>query len=232
MTHIADRTFTLSPLNEGHRVVDGQFVPGRQKRKVAIVGAGLGRHFAPLDDPAWEVWALNLIPLYDARGHLRASRWFDIHQREAQTDNDLRWIAKCPVPIYVPPDLATAGPNCVTYPLGRVLDRFRAHQFACTFSYQVALALLEGFTEIGFFGIELRLGTRRERTVEWASLSWWLGYATALGVNVVVPPGSWLGSHPKFYGFDYRAEIEAVDSYLDVVAGYDVAAKQPTGMGG
>jgi hypothetical protein len=224
MTHPAFRQFALSSLNEGHGAKDGVFVPSLYKKeRVAIYGAGLGKDFAPLTDPTWEVWCINLIPAIDEDGHLRASRWFDLHQRTAQTENDLTWIRNCPVPIYVPPDLEDGGPNCVRYPLDSVLRRFGAVQFACTFSYQIALALLEGFDEIGLFGLELRLGTERERTVEWASVSWWLGFAAARGVKITVPPGSWLGRHPALYGFEYDEEIDIVKRYVDYMRAGDIA---------
>lgn len=212
--HPAYRHFVESPLNEGHATIDGRLiVSGPRKRRAAIFGAGYGRDWAPLADPTWEVWALNLIPPIDGDGRLRVSRWFDLHQRKAQSVDDMRWIARCPVPIYVPPDLADAGPRCIEYPLDEVMSRFGAKQFACTFSYQIALALLEGFEEIGLFGVELRLGTPRERTVEWASVNWWMGYASALGVRITVPRGSWLGQHPAFYGFEYSEEMDVVNKY-------------------
>ena len=181
--HLADYgpNLTQSPLNHPPAVLDARsgVLSSSARRKVVIYGAGYGKTEAPLNDPDWEVWALNLIPPLDFAGRLRCDRWWDIHQRVAQTSDDLRWIAACPVPIYVPDDLVDAGRNCVRFPLEKVY----AGPFACTFAYQIALALTEGFTHIGLYGVELAYGTRRERTVEWASVNWWMGYAEAKGVK-------------------------------------------------
>jgi len=213
--HLADAHYPLSPLNMPPTILDhaeGMLVHSARKR-VCIYGAGRGREEAPLDDISWEVWALNLVPPMAADNTLRCDRWFDIHQRTAQTPDDMRWIATCPVPIYVPQDLLRTGPNCVRYPQ-RILNKYASAPFACTFAYQIALALEEKFEEIGLYGVELAYGTARERTVEWASTSWWIGYATAKGVKFTTPEKSRLGIHPKLYGFDYDAEIADVDEYI------------------
>ena len=212
--HLADRELAWSPLNRPPAVSDPTRVDWGGRTRVVIYGAGYGKHEAPLMDPAWVVWALNLVPPMDDRQRVRADAWFDLHQRVAQTADDLRWIAKCPVPIFVPPDLADAGPTCVAYPLDAVEAAYGSY-FACTFAYQIGLAMLHGFTDIGLYGVELAYGTPRERTVEWASTSWWLGYAEARGVRFHLPFGSRLCAHPHRYGFEYRAEIDDVERYLD-----------------
>lgn len=132
--HLADAypSLTHSPLNAAEP---------NGRRKVCIYGAGLGKNEAPLDDPEWSVWALNLVPPIDKLGRLRCDLWFDIHQRKAQTADDLRWIAMCPVPIYVPPDLADASPRAVAYPLDEVEETLRSRYWTCTFAYQIALAM-------------------------------------------------------------------------------------------
>lgn len=221
--HLADLDFELSRFNATTYVADrmaGDVAVVPRREKVVIYGAGHGREQAPLSDLDWEVWCLNTIPAFDAAGRMRCDRWFELHQRCAQTEDDMRWIARCPWPIYVPDDLLNASPNAVRYPIERVEASFGSY-FACTFAYQIALALLDGFTDIGLFGVELAYGTKRERTVEWASVSWWLGYAEARGVNVHLPFMTRLGVHPFRYGLEYKAEIEAVDEYLRVMADGD-----------
>lgn len=214
--HLAERPFELSPLNmTGWSITPSRVLvgPKRTRRMVAIVGAGYGKEQAPLDDPDWDVWALNVIPPVDKHERLRADRWFELHQRHAQSDLDMQWIAKCPVPIYVPPDLLDASPNAVRFPLERLEARFGAY-WTCTFAYQIALALDEGYAEIGLFGTELAWGTARERTVEYACVSWWMGLAQGLGVKCLVPRGSMLGRHRYRYGFEYDAEKQHVENYL------------------
>lgn len=218
--HLADQRLGWSPLNAAFSITDAAdgrlLIQPPRRRKLVIYGNGHGRQEAreKLNDPAWEVWALNLIPPFDAAGLVRADIWWDIHERKAQTAADLRWIAAMPRPIYVPPDLLDAGPTCVRFPVERIEAALGTNYWSCTFSYQIALALVEGFTDIGLYGVELAYGTRRERTVEWASVSYWMGFAEARGVRFHLPAVTRLGTHPYRYGLEYAEEIDDVDGYL------------------
>lgn len=209
--HLVDHRFPWSPLNRN--LVSGREQP---RDKVLIYGSGAYRDEATclLADSSWEVWACNLIPpLLD--GAIRADRWFDLHQRVAQSTDDLRWIAACKVPIYVPDDLLDAGPTCVPYPLDAIEDRFDVSYWACTFAYQIALALWFGVKEIGLYGVEMQFGTDRERSVEWANVAYWVGRAEQSGVLVRRPGKSFVGRHVARYGLEYQREIDKVNDYLD-----------------
>ena len=168
---------------EGEVVVDAATGIVRcAHRKVAIVGAGRGRHEAPRNDPSWCVWALNEIgglPVY--------SRHFELHPMSVQSDDELAWLERCRVPCYVL-DLADSAArevlderptapqpgrlrsfagvaNAVQYPLERVLAATGGRRFFTnTFALQLALALADGFEEIGIWGCELYEGSARERT--------------------------------------------------------------------
>lgn len=216
--HLSDRKISLSPLNAKADVVNRTIAwHGPIRKKVCIYGAGLGRREAPLDDPSWYVYALNLVPPFDRNNCLRADVWFDLHQRKAQTADDLRWIAACPVPIYVPPDLEDASPMTVRYPLAEIEAAFGAY-WACTFAYQIALVLYEGIaTDLGLYGVELAYGTRRERTMEWANTAYWLGRAEERGLTIHLPEHSLLGRHRYRYGFEYAEEIADVRDYTEMM---------------
>jgi len=222
MAHLANSRYEPSPLNRPPRVLDRQqgHVQWDTRHKVCLYGAGWGHRCAPLEDPSWVVWALNVIPPVDSQGRLRADAWFELHERKAQSADDLRWIAACPVPIFVPDDLMDASPQAVRFPVERLEARYHAY-WACTFAYQLAMALDAGFKEVGLYGVELALGTPRERTVEWACVSWWIGYLQGRGVRIRVPAGGRLGAHRCRYGFDYDAEIEDVQGYVDRMAAMD-----------
>lgn len=215
--HLADAAgnYPLHKLNVGH-------YSGR--KKLCIYGGGPFREFAPLEEPDWDVWTCNLIAPLTRHQHLRADLWFDLHQRCAQSADDMRWIARCPVPIYVPDDLLDAGPNCTRFPLDEIVQAFRTRYFAVTFAYQMALAMHRGhYTHIGLYGVDLAFGTPRERTVEWACMSYWLGRAQHAGLRIQVPKRSMLGQHAHLYGFEYIAERNYVDGYIDAVVTGDAA---------
>ncbi len=225
--HLAYRDLAPSPLN---RWVVNDGMPQAQRSRVCIYAAGYGRDEAPLDDPSWDVWALNVIPPVDSLGRMRADLWFEIHERHAQSNDDMRWIKKCPVPIVVPPSLMSANKNAVALPFRRMLKEFPWAPYACTFAYQLAMALLMGYETIGLFGVELAYGDARERTVEWACVNWWIGYAEGRGVKVARPSEhSRLGRHPKLYGLEYDEEIRSTKRYLRLIRD---AEQSSEGIGG
>jgi hypothetical protein len=221
--HLIEHDLPWSPLNAPLPILDRQrgLVGPNGRAKVCLYGCGHGSAYAPLDDPTWQVWGLNTVPPLDAAGRIRADLWWDLHARCAQSDQDLAWIRQLPVPIFVPDDLLDLGPHTVRFPLETVLA-VAPGPFACTFAYQIAYALLVGVREVGLFGIELAYGDRRERTVEWASVNWWMGYAVAQGMIFHLPPDSRLGQHPHRYGFDYQQEIDDVQDYVAMMRRFDV----------
>lgn len=230
MKHLAHRELIHSPLNAPPTIEDrtnGVLSP-RVRPYIAIIGAGYGMDEAPYEDPDWEVWGLNVVAPLDRQGRLRCDRWFELHEAHAQSEDDMTWIAACPVPIYVPPSLMDASPNAVAFPLAAI-ERVFGGYWACTFAYQIALALYEGVERIGIYGAELAYGDARERSVEWACVSWWLGFAEARGVTIHAPERSRLGQHPYRYGFEYDAEKRSTEKYLAL---FNSPAAPKGGVGG
>lgn len=185
------------------------------RKKVALVAADPSHRAAPFNDPEWEIWSCNSMwrLCRDAHGDFRADRWFELHPLSVQTEQEMADIFACPVPIYMLEDRsATIAPNGLAYPLEAVLQQFPYRYFTCTFAYQIALALSEGFETIGLFGVELDQGTARERTVEKACVEFWIGVALGMGRQVITPDASRLATQPHLYGYDYHREAEyAID---------------------
>jgi hypothetical protein len=173
-------------------------------RKVAIIGASPSRKQGPWFDPAWECWALNEI------AQPRYEKHFELHPRSVQSPKDFAWLAQCQRPCYVlDPDEWRPGeiPMPVRYPFDWVLEVTGGRRyFTATFCFQIALALAEGYEEIGLWGVDLDLGTARERLVEKPCVEYWLGFAQGRGVKVTLPPTSTLLSRRYVYGVDYHAE--------------------------
>lgn len=200
---------TQSPLN--------QHVYGTRE-KIAIIGANYCRELADiLEDPTWEVWSCNLLvtPCLDSQNRLRADKWFELHQLKAQNEEDLAWIKACPVPLYMAelPENTADAPTGIKFPLQQAIDQGREY-FHCTFALQVAFALSLGYVkEIGLFGVNLPLGSRRERTLERACLEYWLGVAEGRGVIITIPFINHVRClfSPFVYGFEYDEEKGWVD---------------------
>jgi hypothetical protein len=208
----------LSPYNAPTRVVNGRVICEPKRKKVAIVAfsqTGIAaRDFHNLPD--WEIWGLNhgyaLKLFWDDEGRFRCDRHWEMHPVRVQPTNDLRWMSVCPIPIYVL-DLNDTHPqgyseNAVQFPRAEceALFPMAAPGFwACTFSYQIALAIIEGFEEIALLGFDF--ATPREWLFERPNVLFWAGYAAGMGIKLTWPKESTLFEHPFAYGYDYEGEI-------------------------
>lgn len=201
-----------------HAAIDplaGTVVLSPRRPKVAIVGhASPTNGLAPYGDPAWEIWSANAPTSALMVPEMReVHRWFQLHPLAVLEGREKDWVPRCPVPLYTI-DHEPSVPMSVRYPIERVLAMPGALDFfACTMAYEVALAVLDGFEAIGLYGIELPRGTARERSVEWASVAWWCGYASGRGITVTAP-GSALLDYPWRYGADYWEEVDYVNALL------------------
>jgi len=193
------------PAEDGHKltVVDAAqgIVESQPKRdKVALVGfATSSRDLAPFDDPTYEIWTLNQI----YRHVPRATRHFDIHcnwkEDNVEGTDHPGWLKECGIPVYMM-EADDALPTSVRYPIERVIKNAGIDYFTSTIAFEVGLALLEGFTEIALFGIDLIVGT--EYSVQKACLEFWLGIAHARGVNVRIPDECALLKQSYRYGYE------------------------------
>lgn len=186
-------------------------------KKVAIVGGGPTRRYAPFHDKNWDIWA------FSSRDYKcpRVTRWFEIH---APTDlrqqlswkkpgrrsyaNYVNFMRKLKCPVYMQKRYKYI-PNSVPFPLKAVLDEF-GRCFTSTASYLVALAILEGYQVIGLWGINPKgkeYGKQRE------ALEYLLSVARQRGIRLVFPKGVKfrLSKRPKpyrtkvLYGYDWRS---------------------------
>ena len=118
-----------------------------------------------------------------------------------------------PIPIYVL-NCDETIPLGVSYPLERVSKTVPYNYFTSTFAYQLALAIIEGFTNIILHGIQFTGG--RERLVEKACLEYWIGVARGHGITVTqsgpvqqLP----LTRSTLLYGYDYWPEKQQMERY-------------------
>lgn len=174
-----------------------------KRRKVCIVGfAENSRHLAWYDDPECEIWGVN--QLY--RFIPRADRWFQIHRdwndkKKWADGTDLQSdLVAMPIPVYMigdEPDI----PNSVAYPKEWVKEQLDCHEyFTSTIAFMLALAIAEGFEEIGIYGIDLIIG--REYHFEKACVEFFLGIAHARGIAYHLPSNSALLWQSHTYGYD------------------------------
>lgn len=187
-----------------------------KKDKVGIVGFTASWKRAPFDEPDWEIWGMNagytMLPRWD--------RWFELHQRQVNLNDEgpthIWKVAGLTCPIYMIKHYEDI-PMSVPYPLQAVLEQFRPYMTS-TFSYMAALAIMEGFSEIGIYGVD----TADE---EWGSqrpsLEYLLGYAEGKGIKVTIPKESSLLRAPFLYGYQEREENEFLGKLANHERGYE-----------
>ena len=169
-------------------------------RKIAIIGTAGTYGFAPFHDPSWEIWAhSSALPICP-----RVDRIFDLHpkhvwQGKKHWHKDYKtYLATCPVPIYMQEHYKSV-PQSIRYPRERILSEFRRYVTSQT-GWMIALALTEGVTHLGFFGIHY--SHKDERGWQLACAEYWVGLAEGRGVQIVIPPGSPLLHNPLLYGYE------------------------------
>jgi hypothetical protein len=178
---------------------------GSPRTKVAIVGfAASSKDLAPYDDPTWSIWGLN--QLY--RHIPRADRWLEIHHNwnnhVVEGTDHQKWLAEAPIPVYMVDRVPTI-PNSVRYPIERVMTG-NPDYFTSTVAFAIALALSEGFKEIGLWGIDLIVGD--EYFYQKPCAEFWIGTAHGKGVTITLPKTTALCTQSHRYG--YQSEPESL----------------------
>lgn len=179
-------------------------------KKVAIIGGGQSRHEAPYSDESYDIWTLNEMEA------LRCDLHWEMHPMDVQNEKELAWLYDCKVPIMVLEETPLV-PSGIVYPLDDILKEWWAEEFfCCTMCYQIAYAIYKKYQVIELWGFNMELGSPRERTVEAASMLWWMGIAKGMGIET-----KWK-EHPKKnrwrYGYDYASEVYAIHSWLSRLA--------------
>lgn len=166
---------------------------GLRRKKVAIVGGGPTRRYAPYKDKKWDIWA------FSSRNapYPRIDRWFEIHaptdlrQQLATKKRGRRTFAgyvnfmrrlKCPVFMqkrfkYIP--------NSVPFPKDKLVEAF-GRCFTSTASYLVALAIAEGYKVIGLWGINPK---GKDYGKQRPALEYLLSIAHRRGIRLQFPKG-------------------------------------------
>ena len=169
-------------------------------RKIALIGSAMTVNLAPWFDPSWEIWAHATCHPYCKR----VDRYFDLHPWEwisgKPVPGYLAWLKTLQTPIYMQRKFRDV-PASRRYPKERMLAGEYPRYFTNHVAWMVALALSEGVTHLGFFGIHYAL--EEEHKKQRAGCEFWMGVAVGRGVQIVNPPGSPLLRQPSWlYGYE------------------------------
>jgi hypothetical protein len=177
--------------------------------KVYIFGAGdSGLNTLSFEG---EVWGINnIMTLYP---HIPFTRIFEVHAFTRIKDTWLRkgektfrnlsintyidQLNNSGVPIYILPHQECPFKNTVTIPIDALIREFRDF-FSTTVSYELALAIREGFSEICLVGIDMILTS--EYRDQRPSVTYFVGLAEGKGIKVTTSKGSPLVKNDYRYG--------------------------------
>jgi hypothetical protein len=203
--------------------------PAPAPKHVAILGLGpsLEAYSDLVKRMGWrgsfadEVWGINAVG-----GVYQCDRIFHmddvrIQERRAEARpesniaNMLRWLRKHPGPVYTSrahPDY----PGLVEFPLERFINEVGYAYFNNTCAYAVGYAILIGVEKISMFGCDFTYANAHHAEKGRACVEYWLGFARARGIEIVVAGASSLmdgcEEGEPLYGYDtLQVEIEAPD---------------------
>lgn len=180
-----------------------------KKSKVAIIGCADSKNVAPFDQPQdWEFWGVNNLHLSMPKAPW--TRWFELHSiqhdtnsgqyfrrgkpdfRGQRVDQYLSSLNAMNIPVYMQRPLPII-PNAVGFPVQQILQIF-GNYFTNTISWQLALAIMEGFKTIGIYGVDMAVSSPLRHQNEYShqrpSCEYFVGLARGRGVEVIIPPTS------------------------------------------
>lgn len=153
--------------------------------KIAIVGgAKASFELAPYDDPEWEIWALG--NQMDRHGHHRITRIFEIHDDLSEHDPKYaKWLTDFNIPLIVRESFPEKVSHASAFPLeADVLGKLSSSP-----AYMMALAIHEGATHIGIYGIDMSVNDH-EYFKQRPDMYAWIGYAMGKGIEITIPDES------------------------------------------
>lgn len=182
----------------------------RTVRKIALCGShSSSLEDAPWTDPSWEFWGHASSRAWYRRP---MDRYFDLHNKACWTMYGkkhvgyLNWLKKNTTPIYMQERFAEV-PASVKYPKGQILQEFGLSRpyFTNHAAWMIALAMVEGVSAIGVWGINYSTASEYER--QRGSAEYWLGRAEERGIRVVLPAQCDLLQEPALlYGYESHDE--------------------------
>jgi hypothetical protein len=180
---------------------------GRPEKKIAILGFADSWKQAPFADDTVEMWGLNELHKYVPRW----DRWFELHDSETlgatvrdlsegEQKRHLEWLSReHGKPIYMQPQFVGRFPNAIAYPLEAMCQTFGRY-FTSSIGYMVALAISEGATWIGLYGIDL--ASDIEYPHQRPNTEYLIGLARGKGIHVEIAPGAAVCKAGFLYGYE------------------------------
>ena len=190
-------------------------------KKIAVLGTCPSRMSAPLNDMSWDIWTIG-------PGGKNSNRWsslFEIHGSETWPEGFAEYLhelkqEKPPKRIFTESAMPDWPAN-VVYPQEALFEKYGRKWFTSSISYALALALEEGVTDLGVFGIDLESG--EEYKSQFDGCRYFLDLARLAGVNLVLPVGCGLLRDPIPYPNSFETHLamtlQSKIEYLNQIVG-------------
>ena len=169
--------------------------------RIALVGSAPSSNMlAPYADPSWKIWACSP----DNAGKLpRVDTWFEIHgdlgwpETQEWAGPYIAWLNRTTFELYCQ-DRAIV-PRAKVFPKDELIAKYGPFFFTSTFSWMIALALEQGATEIGVWGVDM--ATDQEYRSQRQGFHHFLHIAMERGVKIVAPDESDILQPAPLYGY-------------------------------
>lgn len=157
--------------------------------RIAIVGLSPAtHHMAPWGDPDWEIWGLP----WDEGYWPYMDRLFEMHdmrllesEHSRRKDGYFDRLKDCGVPLYM--QSADDSIGSIAYPFDDVAET-TGYYWNSSIAYALAMAIHEGATEIGIFGVDMKGDD--EYGYQRPNLEYLIGLAIGKGIKVYIPDES------------------------------------------
>ena len=199
----------------------------KKEKKVCILGYAPHLKETPFQDESWELWGIN--SLYRQLPEVPLSRfsaWFEIHSVEFLANradqkavkDHFKVLSEMKMPLYMK-DHYPMFPSSVKYPINEVIDHLKCSSyFTNTISYMIALAIVQGYTDIAIFGVDMAVGGEYEH--QRPSCEYFIGRAEGAGIQVYLPDTCDLLKTNFLYGIEDTVEdawMKKLESMAQVI---------------
>jgi hypothetical protein len=169
--------------------------------KVALIGtAPSSRDLAPYDDMSWRIWACSPGNMNCCK---RVDLWFELHANLMWKENEhygkpyLEWLNKQTFPVYMQNN--NLVPRAMVFPWYEMVQEFGRDFFTSSFSWMMALAIVQGATEIALYGIDM--ASRDEYIRQRPGFYYFKRRAEERGIKVTAPHESDIMQPPALYAY-------------------------------
>lgn len=170
---------------------------------------------AKVADEVWAINAMGDVIQCDAVFHMD-----DVRIQQARLDADpkleylgvmLDWLRTTPGPVFTSRKV-DGFPGLVEYPLQEVIEATGQTYFNNTAAYAIAKAIVDGFGQIQLYGLDYTYAEIKGAEKGRGCAEFWIGQATARGIEVYIAPVSSLmdtNEARRFYGYD-MCDVEVI----------------------